>query len=147
MNRLFAAFLLFGTTLHCTASTKAATQAKAGAILREGILQSVENASVRTTRDGLVLDRIQSSTPVELVFTRSEGIAIERGAESMVGAAHQARRSPRSSERQPVGVTRRSILNGPCLEDRVERRRGNGIKAWRRPRRLSECCLCHAAAV
>ena len=65
MNRFLTILLLFTASIHLSAESA-----------RDGLLQSIHNATLTTGGDTTTLTRTDSSKPIELVFTNSQAIGV-----------------------------------------------------------------------
>jgi hypothetical protein len=76
MKTLIAVFLLLGVSAH---SYALGSEAVGGVQLGnpDGILQSIENANVTQAGQDLLVTRKDSRTPVEIVFTRCQGLGVQ----------------------------------------------------------------------
>lgn len=77
MKTLIAIFVLLGASLH--ASAQAGSAILDGDQLRtpQGILQSIENASVARTGEELMLTAKDADKPLEIIFTSCQGLGIQ----------------------------------------------------------------------
>jgi hypothetical protein len=76
MKRLIAIFLLLGVSAPVYALGGGADLAGVQAGHADGILQSIENATVRHAGDTLVVTRKDARTPVAMVFTHCEAVGV-----------------------------------------------------------------------
>lgn len=77
MRLLFAFFLFLGVSFHLQALDSTVGQEGTSTAYAEGILQSIENASVARDGDQLRLTRKDAQAPLEIVFSHCQGLGLE----------------------------------------------------------------------
>ena len=77
MKTLIAAFLLLGASMHLHALGSGAVLDGTQPGDADGILQSIENATVTQAGEALLVTRKDARTPVEMVFTRCQGLGVQ----------------------------------------------------------------------
>src|SRR5580698_2769199 len=76
MKILIAILLFLGVSTHVTALGSGSNSDGAKPGSADGILQSIENANVTRTGEDLLVTRKDARTPIEMVFTRCQGLGI-----------------------------------------------------------------------
>ncbi len=77
MRILISIFLFLGVATHSFALGGKAGQALAQPDNSDGILQSIENANVTHSGENLLVTRKDSHLPLEMVFTRCQGLGVQ----------------------------------------------------------------------
>jgi hypothetical protein len=76
MKILIAILLFLGVSTHVTALGSGSNSDGAKPGSADGILQSIENANVTRTGEDLLVTRKDARTPIEMVFTRCQGLGV-----------------------------------------------------------------------
>ena len=118
MKKLIAALLFLALPSCLNAQS-------AKAIASEGILQSIQNATLTPSGDHLLLTRQDPTAPVEILFTTCQGVGVTPRRQSVVDPPHQHSRQPHRSQPLPLDPPPRRQVKGGILEPRPPRRHRN----------------------